>query len=61
MKSQNQKTESSIRTLPVPKKVIDKISKILSSDSALPFQSVLLFCDDFGRGLERKILPRRLK
>jgi len=43
------KTESSIRTLPVPKKAMDKISKMLSSDTALPFQSVLLFCDDFGR------------
>lgn len=55
------KTESSIRTLPIPKKAMDKISKMLNSDTALPFQSVLLFCDDFGRALERKILPRRLK
>lgn len=60
MKSQNQK----LNPVSEPyryKKAMDKISKMLSSDTALPFQSVLLFCDDFGRGLERKILPRRLQ
>lgn len=55
------KTDASARTLPLPKSVAEKILIMLKKEKLSFLQSDLLFRDEQGKPLERKLLPRRLE
>lgn len=55
------KTEASVRILPLPKSVAEKILTMLKVEKVSFLQSDLLFRDEQGKPLERKLLPRRLE